>query len=194
MSFTFQNPFTICKLVVESEIQNISVIENLPRPFGFLTCWLASGYVCIKDTNFCNYKFCSSIFSKISPLKFPPKLQSYISNAMQNFMLQNISFMFHAILFQQIFTIWSQSAWKRCYLYVNRKLFAFQFIFLFFIKERKINWKNFMSIGFSAKNSQKETWQLFPEATHLQKYVAKIRYFTSLFQKLLIKNIFLRES
>ena len=34
-AFTFQNPFTICKWVLEIEIQNISVVENLPRPFGF---------------------------------------------------------------------------------------------------------------------------------------------------------------
>ena len=95
------HPFTICKWVLESEIQNISIAENLPRPF--------SGYFYIKVTNFCNYNFCSSSrFSIISLLKFAPKLQSYISHDLQNFMLQNLSFMLHANLLQPIFTIWSQ--------------------------------------------------------------------------------------
>ena len=67
LGFTF-HPFTICKWVLESEIQNISIVENLPRPF--------SGYVYIKETNFCNYKFCSSSkFSNISLLKFAPKVK-----------------------------------------------------------------------------------------------------------------------
>ena len=99
--FTFQNPFKICKWVLESEIQNISVVENLQIPFGFSTWWSASGYIYIKDTNFCNYKFCSSRDLARFPLS---GLQSYISNGVQNFMLQNLSFMFHPILFLQIFT------------------------------------------------------------------------------------------
>ena len=40
-------------------------------------------------------------------------------------------------------------------------------------------------------NSHKVTWQLFSEATRLQKYVLKVRYFKFLFYKILIKNIIL---
>ena len=81
--------------------------KSTRRPFSFPICRLAYGYVYIK-CNFCNYKFCSSRFSKISLLKFAPKLQSHISNDLQNLLLQNLSFMFHANLFQLIFIIWSQ--------------------------------------------------------------------------------------
>ena len=108
LGFTFQNPFTISNWVLESGIHHISLVQNPPTAFGFPTCWLASGYVNIKCSNFCNYKFCSSRFSYISPIKFPPKIESYISNDLQNFTFQNISFMLHANLFQPIFNICSQ--------------------------------------------------------------------------------------
>ena len=101
LGFTF-HPFTICKWVLESEIQ-ISVLRKTSQNL-FLAMFISKIY-----TNFCNYKFCSSSrFTIISLFKFAPKLQSYMSNNLQNFMLQNLSFMFHANLFQPIFTICSQ--------------------------------------------------------------------------------------
>ena len=108
------HPFTIDKWVLESEIQNISIVENLPSNF--------SGFVYIKDTKFWNYNICSSSrFSKISFLKFAPKLQSYISNDLQNVMLQNLSYMFHVNFFQPIFTIWSQPERGVIYMYIKIK-------------------------------------------------------------------------
>ena len=187
--FTFHNPFTNCKWVLEIAVQNISFVEDLPRPFGFPTGWLASGYVYIKDTNFCNYKFCSSRFSKISPLKFPPRLQSFISNDLQNFVAKSFIYVSCNSFPTNFYHL--ESASKRRYLHVNKNLFLFQFIFLSFRKERKIHWKNFLIIGISAKNSHKVTWQLFPEATRLQ-ICCKNQMFKSLFHKIPIENIILR--
>ena len=108
------HPFTIDKWVLESEIQNISIVENLSSNF--------SGFVYIKDTKFWNYNICSSSrFSNISFLKFAPKLQSYISNDLQNFMLQNLSYVFHVNFFQPIFTIWSQPERGVIHIYIKIK-------------------------------------------------------------------------
>lgn len=78
-----------------------------PKIFWLSNMLIRSNYFYIKDTNFCKYKFWGYRFSEISPLKFLPKLQHYVNNDMQNFMMQNLSSMFYANLFQPIFTIWS---------------------------------------------------------------------------------------
>ena len=108
LGFTF-HPFTICKWVLESEIKNISIVENLPRLF--------SGYVYIKDTNFCNHKFCSSSkFSNISLLKFAAKFTK-----LNKKWSANLPFMFHPNLSQSISTIWSQPERGVIYMYTEIK-------------------------------------------------------------------------
>ena len=57
----------------------------------------------------------------------------------------------------------------------KQKLFSISINFSFFYKR--------------TKNSQKVAWQFFPEGTHFQKYVAKIRYFNSLFHNMILKTV-----
>ena len=82
LGFTFQNPFAICKWVLGEKKAKYQYCRKPPNTFWFSNMLISFKLYLYQRYNFSNYKFGSSRFSNISHNKFPPKLQSYISNDM----------------------------------------------------------------------------------------------------------------